>query len=262
MPCRVEAHAQGLGSLRLDQLLHGGAVLEVGALAGEVREEAVVLCPLDIAVRREVARERGLGLHRRVQRLELREGVQDVGLADGFANARVLVQHLEEHEVAALRLGSAHVGAHAEALELREVRGGGSSDVLLGALRELLLRLDDAAKRVHDLHQIVAQVHRLVKHGVVLREVGIGVGAQLPAEIERASVRLSDHVFAVHDVRQVDARVLLGQRRLHLAEPLLFHVRAIARVDEFLPLVIANHAKRSTEATNLVVADDDGIRRH
>ena len=70
---------------------------------------------------------------------------------------------------------------------------------------ELLHRLHGAEEGLHDFHEVVAQVHGLVKHGVVRDQVLWQINAELLAEVQHAGVALRHDLLPIDDVGQVDA---------------------------------------------------------
>merc|ERR1719382_558384 len=99
---------------------------------------------------------------------------------DVLDDDHMLIQHLEEVEIGALRLGTADEGSAYEALQLGEVS---RLHVYSEGLREGLLA-HTFATRVHDFHEVVAQVHNLVNGLVVLDSILWCVDSQLLPQVD------------------------------------------------------------------------------
>jgi hypothetical protein len=94
-----------------------------------------------------------------VQGLELRVSVQDVSLANVSADAGMLVEHLEQLEVARLGSLTAHVRTLAETLQLGQMPSGSASQMSLGRCGEFLRGCAATAAGVDNLHEVVAEIH-------------------------------------------------------------------------------------------------------
>ena len=79
------------------------------------------------------------------------EGIENVGFTKAFAEACVLIKHLEEHKVTTLRRRSTHERSCTESFEFGEVRSRGPPDMLLCSFRETFF--GPATKGVNDLRR-------------------------------------------------------------------------------------------------------------
>merc|ERR1712050_668904 len=135
-----------------------------------MRKEPVVLCPFFMAICLQILGHFRVCFESCMERPQLGAVCHWICFAQTASDTLMLIDHLENVEIAALRSFTAHVSSLAKSFQFGEISFGRSSQMLFRNLRELILRLG-IAEWIHHLHQIIAQVHHLIKHAMVVEEM-------------------------------------------------------------------------------------------